>query len=94
MEAGTRGYLRGNEVTWNGERWILPDGTDAASRPLRCPACSLWLTFGEPDACIGMIHAPGLAGACCGHGVHLGYVNWDAVGVGPEWQAGAYVESA
>lgn len=43
----------------------------------------------EPDACLGTIE--GIAGACCGHGVHLGYVNWDGIGVGPDWWNRAYV---
>lgn len=84
-----KGFLRGNAVEWDGKTWRLPNGSDATAAVLTCPECEVPMAPGDPDACLGKIE--GIAGACCGHGKHLGYVNWDDIGVGPEWQKGAYV---
>lgn len=89
MEIGARGFLRGNAVTWDGSTWRTADGRDATACALRCPRCDVDLQPGDPDACIGVVE--GIAGACCGHDVHLGYVNWAGIGVGSEWQHGAFV---
>ncbi|MGE0227765.1 MAG: hypothetical protein AB7I38_11000 [Dehalococcoidia bacterium] len=89
LEAGASGIVRGNAVEWDGACWRLPSGEDAHGTALRCPQCGVWHLPDDPDACLRTIE--GVAGACCGHGVHLGYVNWDGIGVGPEWQAQAFV---
>lgn len=84
-----RGYVRGNPVTWDGKRWRLADGRDAAACPLTCSECRAVHQPGEPDACLGLI--PGAAGACCGHGVHVGYVNWPGIAAPPGWRFNGWV---
>src|SRR5690242_5711459 len=90
-----RGYLRGNPVSWDAEAhtWRyasdgVPVDPDTANRP--CPQCGEPPTADGYDACLGAGVA-GATGACCGHGVHPGYVTWPGVGAPPEWWRRAYV---
>lgn len=83
------GFLRGNAVRWDGERWRTPAGEDGEQVTLRCPHCGAALAPGEPDACLGTID--GAAGACCGHGVHVGYINWPGIPAPAGWWQRAYL---
>ena len=40
--------------------------------PKSCPKCDLFPLENGCDPCLGML--PGVIGACCGHGVHQGYL--------------------
>ena len=64
-------YSRGHAIRYMSGRWIYAD-TGAVyddSRP--CVRCGrMPLSDGE-DACLG--HIPGVASACCGHGVEEAY---------------------
>lgn len=86
-----RGYLRGHLCEWDGERWrYLDTGEPAEGNPRPCPHCGSLPTPEGHDACLGAI--PGAAGACCGHGVHLGYVNWPQMPTRGWWRR-AYLVS-
>lgn len=85
-----RGWLRGHPVWWDGLRWLYEDGVPVELEERPCPKCGETAEKGGPDPCLGMI--PGANGACCGHGVHLGYVNWPGISVRQdEWVLGAHV---
>lgn len=75
------GYVRGHPVVWDGEEWRWED-TGARLSEVNgraCVHCHERPTEEGYDACLGNI--PGATGACCGHGVHIGYVTWPGVGV-------------
>ncbi len=91
-----RGYLRGNVVQWDAELqgWrYYPDGAvadpDHADRT--CGFCGQAPTVEGMDACFGEQGIPGATSACCGHGVHPGYVGWPGIGAPPEWWRRVYV---
>ena len=39
---------------------------------VNCKRCLKTMKFGDPDPCLGVL--PGVAYACCGHGVEEGYI--------------------
>lgn len=90
-----RAYVNGRICYWDGiaENWrwedndLLATGSQAVSR--ECPKCGLICRYGAADPCIGMIH--GAASACCGHGVHAGYINWPGVSAPAGWWRNAYL---
>jgi len=51
------------------------DSPVATSPPRRCPKCSEYPTEDDHDPCISRL--PGVAYACCGHGVERGYVKFE-----------------
>ena len=62
------GYARGNPiVTYDGHTWVYVDGSPFdESRP--CTKCAAAIPSVDlPDPCLGWL--PGVANACCGHGV-------------------------
>ena len=71
-----RSWYRGWQIVYRGRQWYFED---TGLRVCDCEdiACSL---CGEPptvegyDACLG--HIAGAQFACCGHGVHDGYILW------------------
>ncbi len=90
-----RGYVRGRLCVWDAEaatwRWDdngeLAEGWGGEARP--CPQCQQLPTAEGFDPCMGRID--GASGACCGHGVHAGYVNWPTVSAPEGWWQRAYV---
>ncbi len=89
-----RAMLRGREVVWDAQHscWLWADiGLPAQDNPRPCPQCGEMPSPEGHDACIASI--PGANSACCGHGKHLGYINWPGVAAPPEWKFGAYMKS-
>lgn len=87
-----QGFLRGNLVQWDESTstWRYPDdGVDAMANPRPCPECKQLPTSDGHDPCVANI--VGASGACCGHGVHLGYVNWEHVPADNNWWQGAFL---
>lgn len=84
-----KGFVRGNEVTLDGKVWRTASGEDAHAATLECPTCHVSAGPDDPDPCLGRI--PGAAGACCGHGKHVGYINWHGISAPPGWFLRAYV---
>lgn len=59
-------YHRGHPIHWDHPHWRYSDGTPATTeRP--CVSCGLTAEPKGPDPCLGRL--PGVAFACCGHGV-------------------------
>ena len=55
--------------------WLWKEDNTSASIKKPCPKCKLYpLPTGE-DPCLGILS--GVQGACCGHGVHNGYIWFD-----------------
>lgn len=77
------GYIRGHEVVWDEttQSWRYSDdgslapNSGGAERP--CLLCGL-ISDG-PDACFGWL--PDCESACCGHGVHDGWISRQSVGL-------------
>lgn len=86
-----RGYLRGHPVEWDPVAGCWRDAETGNLVDLRraCRQCGKKPTAAGHDTCIGDI--PGAASACCGHGVHVGYVNWPGIPAPAGWWRGAYV---
>lgn len=87
-----RGYVRGRLCEWDvAEKfWRYVDSNLPAhlhNRP--CPQCGDMPTRDGHDACISNI--PGASSACCGHGVHVGYVNWPNIPAPSGWWNNAYL---
>jgi hypothetical protein len=60
-------YMRGHPIYFDGERWRYVDTGEETDDTRPCARCGrVPLPDGE-DACLG--HIPGMASACCGHGV-------------------------
>ncbi len=76
-------------MQWDGHEWRYLDGVAVTGHPRPCPQCGRMPTPEGHDACLGTI--PGAAGACCGHGMHVGYVNWPAISAPAAWERGAYI---
>lgn len=65
----------GNKIIFrnNKEGWVYEDSTPASiDRP--CPHCGLLPTPEGHDGCLGTL--PGVRFACCGHGIHRGYIQF------------------
>jgi len=61
-----RGWHRGHPIFYRDGAWVYADGTSAdVQRP--CVRCGRMPNPDGSDACLG--HLPGIASACCGHGV-------------------------
>jgi len=88
LNVGARGYLRGNVVEWDGNQWLTLTGKPAEDAILYCPTCDIAHLSEDNDACLGRI--PGANSACCGHGRHVGYVNWPGIPAPEGWVCGAY----
>lgn len=87
-----RGYLRGNVVEWDTDAglWRYPDtGEPAEGNPRLCPQCHRLPHEDGRDACLP--HIPDATGACCGHGVHTGYVTWIGIPAPSQWWQRAYL---
>ncbi len=75
------GYVRGHVVVYDEElrQWRYKDTGEIATRrgcvERECLQCHKMPTAEGYDACLGYL--PGVNDACCGHGVHLGYIRWD-----------------
>lgn len=71
-------HIHGVPVTFDEEkdRWVyVEDGVDAWDNPRECPKCNKLPTPEGHDACLGTL--PGVKFACCGHGVHHGYIYFE-----------------
>lgn len=82
------GYLRGHKVIWKEDKWYYEDNGLEFDDSRSCPQCHKMPVNGC-DPCLGYIE--GASGACCGHGVHVGYVNWEHISAPSGWLRGAYV---
>lgn len=82
-------YFYGYPTYWDetAQLWRYSDNDEPAVHPSNrpCPKCSELPTPEGHDACLGEI--PGVCGACCGHGVEMGYIAWDCDGKGIMEQA-------
>ena len=67
-----RAYVYGHVAEWR-DGWVYED-TGEIVTPRPCPQCGQSPTPEGYDACLGEI--PGALGACCGHGLYVGYVDW------------------
>ena len=95
MDSPPSGYVRGHVVWWDEEAnaWRYEDGQLAENwggkaRP--CPQCGELPSPEGYDACLGFI--PGALGACCGHGRHVGYIDWPGHRIDHGWLRGAKVK--
>jgi len=76
-----RGRFRGHDAFYDEAEgvWRYADGTAVPSNPAcerPCAQCGLPPTPVGDDGCLG--HIPGVASACCGHGVERGYIVWES----------------
>ncbi len=77
----TAGYVRGRPSEWSDARGchVFVDSKQpvplagGAERP--CPFCGLTAETKGPDPCMGEL--PNVESACCGHGVHQGWIRFD-----------------
>jgi hypothetical protein len=75
-----KNVIVGNMITWNAKKrtdWFSDDGlieNDRYAATRRCPACLKPRTIEGHDPCLGRL--PGVNFACCGHGVHRGYISF------------------
>ena len=74
-----RSYCRGWDVVCRNGQWVyvdtgLPCWGPADRRP--CRRCNREPTPEGHDACLGTLR--GVATACCGHGVHEGWITREA----------------
>jgi hypothetical protein len=74
MEASS--HYNGNFIRWDKKtkKWYYYDGTEA-DKPKKCPKCHKLPDENEHDACLGNL--PGVKNACCGHGGHEGYIQFE-----------------
>lgn len=90
-----RGFIRGHPVAWDEVAQIFryadtnepAEGWGGESRP--CPQCRRLPGPDGHDPCLGTI--AGAASACCGHGRHVGYVNWPGIPAPPGWFRGVCI---
>ena len=66
-----RGYIFGHAVYYD-DGWRYADTHEPATTDRPCPKCGECETADGHDPCIANL--PGVTAACCGHGVHAGYV--------------------
>jgi len=68
-------YLNGHKIIWNNidKKWYYPDGS-STEKMKPCPKCGKLPDKNGNDACLGEL--PGVKYACCGHGVHDGYIQF------------------
>lgn len=92
-----RGYKRGHAVVWDeaADGWRFADTGEPFDHDRPCRQCGLTPHEDGRDGCFAA-PIPGASGACCGHGAHLGYVNWDmgttpAIPAPHGWWRGAWV---
>ena len=65
-------YARGHRIEWDGEQWVYADTRERYDDSRACIRCGRHPTPEGFDACLG--HLPGVASACCGHGVEPGVI--------------------
>jgi hypothetical protein len=65
------GHKRGHPVVFDDDHWRYEDGVLASAQERPCVKCGDTAEPGGPDPCLGLI--PGIASACCGHGIEPGY---------------------
>ncbi|MGD9893963.1 MAG: hypothetical protein AB7R89_06265 [Dehalococcoidia bacterium] len=88
-DEGRLGYKRGQRVYFDSasESWFDLE-TEAPFEERPCPSCNRLAEPGGPDPCLGMI--PGAIGACCGHGVHPGYLQFPGQPAPAQYTHGVY----
>ena len=73
-----RSYYRGHPIIFRGRRWYFDEGKQdmrvVDNHKIPCALCGEPPTPEGHDACLG--HIEGAQFACCGHGVHDGYIKW------------------
>lgn len=87
-----RGYRRGQAVVWDedGQVWRYADTGAPFDDARPCPQCQRMPHPDGRDACFADPIA-GASGACCGHGVHVGYVNWLTIAAPDDWWRGTFI---
>lgn len=97
------GTVRGNPVARAGTGWVWADTGEPAEhwdehgtwRPcIQCGRTPQPCEHGcqrRHDPCLG--HIDGAASACCGHGIHQGYVLWPSQTIDPPagWHANVHL---
>lgn len=70
------GYKRGHKYHYDGKKTeVYADTGESTDTERPCKRCGQMPTPDGHDACIG--HLPGVIGACCGHGVEVGYITFE-----------------
>ena len=65
-------FNRGHKVVWDGSQWLYDDTKEPSNYERPCPRCGHMPTPEGHDHCLG--HIDGVTSACCGHGVHKGFI--------------------
>lgn len=68
-------YKRGHPIIWENGEWFYEDTKEPADDNRPCVKCGEMPTEDGHDPCIPDL--PGVENACCGHGVELGYVQFE-----------------
>jgi len=69
-------HILGHEIIWRDDSWYYLDGVEADDKNIRpCVRCGKYPTEEGHDQCIANL--PGVKNACCGHGVHEGYIQFE-----------------
>jgi len=67
--------MNGNKVKYIHGVWVYEDNIPVKDNPIPpCPRCGKVPSLEGHDACIANL--PGVKNACCGHGVHRGYIQF------------------
>lgn len=69
-------YFRGHKCYFDGESWRYFDNDEKVDERRVCKKCEKVPTQEGYDACLGQI--PQAVSACCGHGIHKGYIMKEA----------------
>lgn len=92
--APIRAYKRGHEVVWDenpqNQCWRYADTGAQFLEDRPCPYCDRMPHADGRDGCFAA-PIPGAIGACCGHGVHPGYVAHSTAENPPGWWRAAYL---
>jgi hypothetical protein len=72
-----KSYYRGHPIyfTQDTQEWLYLDDNTSADIERPCVICHKFATLEGYDPCLG--HIESAKSACCGHGVHQGYVVYD-----------------
>jgi hypothetical protein len=73
-----RQYIRGHPIEYKDSRWVFSDNGEpvrGGNGERACVRCGELPTLDGHDACIANL--PDVRAACCGHGVHTGYISYE-----------------
>ena len=73
-------HFRGHHIhSYDGINWVLTEEdvplTEEVKDRLKCPRCGNGPTPEGHDHCLKTL--PGIRNACCGHGVEVGYIQFE-----------------